>query len=159
MGKLEDALWDADAALRKLEPEQSRIKRRNARTKMLAALRKARAALDEEFPGIRKPVTRRRKPKRRRKLQGKAEIRESEMQTLLLAGVSANNFDRAPRQPAKRGGVTTSPTVWWAPHWMVRALRHDISADEITNAVRSQKKRRAIKALIRLRSMKGLGLP
>lgn len=160
MGKLEDALWDADAALRKLEPKQGRVARRNARTRMLTALRKARAALDDEFPVIRKPVTRRRKPKRGRKLQGKLEIEEGRMQKLLLAGVNPNHFDQAPRRPPKRkksGSVTTYPTVWWAPRWMVRALQYRVDPSEIATAVRSQKKRRAIQALVRLSSM-GRGL-
>lgn len=147
MSKLEDALWDTDGALKKLKSEQGRIARKNARERMLKALRKARTALDEEYPLTRKTVRRRRKNKTPAQLRrGKHGITLTEANTLLLAGVSDRYVFKLPVRPG-------SNIKFWAPWWMARALRAGIPAKNIAAAVRSPKLRKRIMATLRLKGV------
>ena len=152
--RLEDALWDADTAFKRLKPEQGRLARRNARDAMLKALRKARKTLDEEFPLERKPVKRRKR--RKHPLDDFAEIRNSDMQRLLLAGIRRTQFKHRSRQSdisfAIRKGRDPKQLdkFYWAPKWIVRALDVNIDIRTIVKAVRSQSARKRIDTLIRL---------
>jgi len=155
VSRLEDALWDADAALRRLKPEQGRIARRNARQAMLKALRKARQALDTEFPGIPKENRARRKNRSmKQRLRGKSRIGLNEMIALLKAGVGSRQFiTMTDSDQTMRGGVVS---LHYAPSWMVRALNAKLAPKLVAEAVRSQKKRRQINATLRL---SGRGTP
>jgi hypothetical protein len=146
MSKLEDALWDADTALKKLKPEQGRIARKNARQRMLKALRKARVALDEEFPHERKPITSRKKPNPRRAVRGKTPISQGAHRQLLAAGVSPSQF-------IERGKPGATAHKIYAPKWMARAAKARLPASTIATAVRSQKVRRRIMATLRLKGI------
>lgn len=139
--KLDDAIRDLEVARKRLVDEQGRIARRNARRAVMAALKKARAALDTEYPAERKPVAKRKKPNPRRKYRGKVEIEPIDVRELLLSGVKPSAFTRA-----HPGG-----TRIYAPSWMVRAMRAGIDPKLIAKAVRSQKVRKQIDGLIRLR--------
>lgn len=153
MSKLEDALWEADAALKRLKPEQGRVARRNARQLMLKALRKARAALDAEFPNVPKERRTRRKSRSlKQRLRGMSRIGMSQMINLVGAGVGNAQFHVITDSAGK--GATES--LCYAPSWMVRALRAGIHEKLIAEAVRSQKKRRQINATLRL---SGRGTP
>lgn len=154
MNRLEDALWDADAAFGRLKPEQGRTARRNAREAMLKALRKARKTLDEEFPLERKSPKRRRR--RGHPLDDFAEVGVKDAQRLLMAGVSRTQLRQRPRQTdinsALRNGRSTKTLhkVHWAPKWMVCALDAKIDIRTIVKAIRSQPTRQRIETLIRL---------
>jgi len=149
VSKLEDALWEADAALKRCKPEQGRVARNNARRAMLRSLRKARTALDAEFPVI--PKTRKRPVRRsvKQRLRGKSRVGLKEMMGLVKLGVAASGFLTIGDSV---GGNSSGTTVnlHYAPSWMVRALNAKLPPKLIADAVRSQKKRRQINAMLRL---------
>ena len=145
MSKLEDALWDADAALKKLKPQQGCIARRNAREVMLKALRKTRAALDEEYPITRRTVRRRRKNRTPGQQQkGKLVLSNLDALLLLQAGISSRYIIELPQGRGK---------AFWAPWWMARALGTDIPVKSIAAAVRDLKQRRRIMATLWLKGV------
>lgn len=151
--KLEDALWDADAAFKRLKPEQGPLGRRNARKAMLKALLKARKALDKEFPLEHKTRKRRRK---KGLLNGYSHIKRSDMYKLFDVGVRHTQFKHLPRpsdvRAAQRNGEDKRSLVkiFWAPNWMTHAINADIDIRTIAKAVRSQLSRKRIDTLIRL---------
>jgi hypothetical protein len=175
MSRLENALWEADAAFHRLEPEQGRVARRNARQAMLKALRKARMALDAEFPQERKTVKRRRKNRSvDAQLVGFAVISDEGFRSLSLAGVKKTQFRSAPSPLAissykrklsankrceRRGerkiyqNLSEPPQVIWAPIWMINALRIGVAPADIAKAVRSKTKRASIETFVRLRGV------
>lgn len=142
--KVDDAIDKLNAAYKRLAPEQGRIARRNARRAYLDALRSLRKALDDEFPAIRKPVTNRKKPDPRRAVRGKDVIPQWMHRELLAAGVR-------PAQFVERGRAGETSHRIYAPRWMHQAARAGIAPQLIAQAVRSQKIRKRIDAMVRLR--------
>jgi hypothetical protein len=147
VSKLEDALWEADAALKRCKPDQGRVARSNGRKLMLRALHKARAALDAEFPVIPKTKRPRRTRTVRQRLRGKTKLGPNSTLKLVRAGVSPSQFLTLGSEDL---GDPPGESITYAPSWMVRALRADLPPKLIAEAVRSQKKRRQINATLRL---------
>lgn len=146
MTKLEAALWEADAALKKLQPEQGRVARRNARQAMLKALRKAREALDEQYPVKRKPIRRRRKTRTPHELKkDKLVVTATEAARLLKAGVTTGHVIDL---PGVRGA-----TAWYATWWIARAHRAGMPLKTIVAAMRSQATRKGIQATLKLKGV------
>lgn len=145
--KVDDAIAKLLKAKKRLEPEQGRIARRNARTATLAALTAVRKALDEEFPAIRKErrvtvamsqeaVARRRK---RRVATEFLKVSAADAAALQGAGVKATL--PAGCDPA---------TGWLVPKWAGIAYRRGVGTKQIKKAIRSPKERKKIEAYIRL---------
>jgi len=160
--KLEDALWDADAAFKRLKFEQGAIARRNAREAMMKALRKARKALDDEYPLQRRVAKKKRK---RSKDDGRVRVSTIILADLLRAGVNRSHFRRRPsawsvdfeaKERAKalkkgRGREDKEPPVQdWAPGWMVRALTTGFDAKAVSKAVSDRKLRHKIATVVAL---------
>lgn len=141
--KVDDALQKLRKARKRLQEDQGRIARRNARQAYLQALRTCRKAVDEQYPVIRKPVKRRRKPSPKRAIRNKTRVSEQMHRQLLAAGVSPSQF-------IERGKAGNTDHAIYAPRWMVRAYRSNIAVDVIARAVRSQKVRRRINTILRL---------
>lgn len=144
---LDEAIAKALKARKRLREDQGRIARRNARAATLTALRQVRAALDEQYPVIRKENVKRRKPRSlNQRKKGMLRINSKTMIDLLKAGVGQQQF------LSITSDGTTFPTepVYYAPAWMVRALNAKIDIRLVADAVRSQKKRRQINAMLRL---------
>lgn len=149
--KVDDAIAKLLKAKKRLEPEQGRIARRNARTATLAALAAVRKALDEEFPAIAKPrriavsmskeaVQRRAK----RKLYGYVKIELPTVLRLHECGV------KTVRRPSATAPKAMSEGAHYGPRWAVDALRAKVEPAQIKKAIRSPKERKKIEAYIRL---------
>ena len=80
-------------------------------------------------------------------MRGKTQIGLANVVKLVGAGVGNSAFIKLTSQITPRG---TSSTVYYAPRWMVRALRAGIDHKLVAKAVRSQKTRRQINATLRL---------
>lgn len=85
-------------ALAALEPDQSRIKRRNARRKVLGTLRAIRNQVDRQFPAIEKPE----KP---------VEPNRREVLEAVLTRICGHIW-RERKQSEKRFVVTFNPRMW-----------------------------------------------
>jgi hypothetical protein len=144
--KIDHAIARLIKASKKLHEEQGRIARRNARKEYLEAVRHARKAVDQEYPVIRKPVTKRRKKDPRRAVKGKARISQQIHRQLLSAGINPSQF-------VERGKAGETSHVIYAPRWMERAWRAEVGLDIIAKAVRSMKLRRRIDGIVRLKGV------
>jgi hypothetical protein len=142
--KVDDAIAKLLKARKRLKAEQGRIARRNARRAYLAAVRSVRQAVDDEYPVMRKPVTRRRKPNPKRAVRGKSIITREMHRQLLAAGVSPSQF-------VERGlKLDDSKITVFAPTWMLRAYHAGVDLKLIAEGVRSRKVRNRIRAIVRL---------
>lgn len=141
--KIDDGIDKLNAAMNRLDAEQGRIARRNARRAFLYALQCLRKGLDEEYPNIPKEVVKRRKPNPNRAVKKKRTISQQGHRQLMAAGVSPSQF-------VERGKAGDTTHKIYAPGWMVAAYYSDVDPRTIAKAVRSQKQRRRILALIRL---------
>lgn len=141
--KIDDAIDKLNAAYKRLEHDQGRIARRNARRAYLYALKCLRKGLDDEFPHIRKPVTNRKAPDPKRAVRGKQIISQQGHRQLLAAGVSPSQF-------VERGNAGGLSHKIYAPSWMAEAWYADIDPKSIAAAVKSRSRRRRIIALMRL---------
>lgn len=141
--KIDDGIDKLNAAMKRLDAEQGRIARRNARRAFLYALQCLRKGLDEEYPNIAKEVVNRRKPDPKRAVRRKMSISQQAHRQLMAAGVSPSQF-------VERGKAGETTHKIYAPHWMGDAFYADIDPRTIAKAVRSQKQRRRILALLRL---------
>lgn len=147
---LDDAMKKLTQARKRLEAEQGRIARRNARTAVMAALRSVRAALDEEYPAVRKERKVRVKMtgeaierRRRRKL---ARMRPIDTQTAAEFALHKIPVEVV-HQKTKHGQPLSSS--WYVDAWVLRARRvADIKL--VAEAVRSPKARKKIEAMLRL---------
>lgn len=140
--KVDDAIEKLAKARKRLKDEQGRIARRNARRAYLDAVRSVRQAVDDEYPVMRKPVVRRRKPNPKRAVRGKQIITREMHRQLLAAGVSPSQF-------VERGSDDPHPTIF-APTWMMRAYHAGVDLKLIAEGVRSIKMRNRIRAIVRL---------
>jgi hypothetical protein len=134
--------------LKGLEAEQGRIARRNARKKVLTALRTLRATLDDRYPVIRESAAQRRKGLRSKKLgpKGRASLIS---RRLRAAGYEPINkgiwtveqlaFEKIPIKRGPQGGA-------WAPVWAVFAK----GSTELIAAKRDRELRLFIDARARL---------
>lgn len=141
--KIDDAIDKLNAAYKRLEHDQGRIARRNARRAYLYALKCLRKGLDDEFPHIRKPVTNRKAPDPKRAVRGKQIISQQGHRQLLAAGVSPSQF-------VERGKAGETSHKIYGPSWMVQAWYADMDAKTIAEAVKSRRVRRRLLALLRL---------
>lgn len=141
--KLDGSLDKLLSARKKLNSEQGRVARKNARKAFLAALRECRARVDEDFPNIPKKRTSRRKRNPRRAVRGKLLISQQMHRQLLAAGVRPHHF-------VERGKTGELAHKIYAPRWMAQAWMAGFDAKAIASAVRSRKQRRKIEALVRL---------
>lgn len=141
--KIDDAIDKLNAAYKRLEHDQGRIARRNARRAYLYALRCLRKGLDDEYPHIRKPITKRKKADPRRAVRNKEVISQQGHRQLLAAGVSPSQF-------VERGNAGERGHRIYAPRWMVHAWYANIGPDLIAQGVKSRKIRRRITTLLRL---------
>lgn len=142
--KLDDAITEIGRARRRLEDDQGRLARKNARAALKAAVATILRAMDREYPLIRKervarvamtPLAKKRRERRRR---------------MQFATVLQNHLG-----PFVACGVKITPngdTSWRVPRWAFDALRGGIPASTIREAVRSPAARKQIAALLRLKS-------
>jgi hypothetical protein len=141
--KVDDGIDKLNAAMQRLETDQGRIARRNARRAFLYAMKCLRKGLDEEYPNIPKEVVRRRKPDPKRAVRKKVSVSQQTHRELMAAGVS-------PAQFVERGKAGDATHKIYAPHWMAQAFYADIDPRAIAKAVRSMKTRRRILGMLRL---------
>lgn len=148
--KLSAAMRDVERALRKLDSDQGRVARANARKRVLAQLRKLRGVVDAEYPAIPKagraaplsqdPVkVKARKTRRRRDAYRKlAEADFVEVTTEMAAKLAT---ERVRLRKGPRGEV-------FAPKWAVYAIEHCPS--RIRKALKSSDERQVLAGLARL---------
>lgn len=109
MTRLTKAQRALKSALRRLDNDQGRVARRNARTAVKAALKRVQSAVDAEYPVIRKPVASRKPRVARHDLTGKARRLRSKKLVLVreispeLARVMSAESTRAEQDPKLRG--------------------------------------------------------
>lgn len=142
---LDDAIKKLLSARRRLQPEQGRIARRNARHAVLCALHVIRHVLDEEYPHQRKLVAERAVRNPTHWLRGFRQITPVQSHQLLLAGLPASQM-----RTAKNG-----PFGYYAREWIARALFAKVDYKHIVEAFRDLKKRKALDAMNRLRGPGG----
>lgn len=145
--KIDDAIAKLLKAKKRLEPEQGRIARRNARAATLAALAAVRKALDEEFPAIRKErrvaVSMAKEAIQRRAKKKLSKLSRVELPTVL-------RLHECGVRTVTRKGFAPNETWHYGPSWAVNALRAKVEPAQIKKAIRSPKERKKIEAYIRL---------
>jgi hypothetical protein len=143
--KLDDAVAKVARARKRLEDDQGRIARKNARAAVKTAVASVLRAMDREYPLIRKervvraamtPLAKKRRERRRR--MEYAMVVAADAARLAACGVRVTQPDP--------GGE------WRVPRWAYEAMRGGVADREIRAAVHSQSVRRRIFALLRLRS-------
>lgn len=146
--KTAKALDELCAAARKLSPDQGVVARRNARAKVLAALRKVRQQLDAEYPALRtKGASHRPKLTPGRKT---TRLHKRGYQ----AGWRGDNTDMAARRvgirvehdPGNEGGNTR-----WYPTWLYDLVRAGFLDADFRRAHKSVSARKKLHAEAMLR--------
>lgn len=132
-----------DAAVKRLDPEQGRVARRNARHAALRALREMRAALDAEFPVIRK-TGKRHKPVSREKRAAKLRSR-GWLPASKFGREQRGWYDRLPRRAVH--GPTIRRARWFRVRWFPRWLLACKSMADVERAHRSLSTQRELDAL------------
>lgn len=145
---LDDAIAEIGRARKRLEDDQGRLARKNARAAVKAAIATALRAMDREYPLVRKervvrvamtPLAKKRRERAKR--LACAVVNATSAATLATCGVRATG-------PDAKGD-------WRVPLWAKRALDAKIDAAEIRRAVYSAPVRKRIEALLKLRSPGG----
>lgn len=147
---LDDAITKLTKARKRLEAEQGRIARRNARAAVCTAIRQVRAALDTDYPVDRKPRVVRVQmtafAKERRKRQKLRSPLVKAISTEMAAEFMAAGL------PVTRGSLGTVPG-WFVSAWIVDAhKRLGMTPQAIAPAVRSRREHAKITTALRLRS-------
>ena len=152
---LDEAIKKLTQARKRLDAEQGRVARRNARQAFLAALRAVRGALDAEFPAHRKPrkVTMKMdrasaiaRKKRRLAQEGAVRVTATTAANLLAANVPVERVtERGTSQ-----GMPTRVTHYYVERWVVAAIQMGLSRKNVAEAVRSRSERAKINGAMRL---------
>lgn len=143
--RLDRAATKLTKALGRLNDDQGRVARGNARTAALAALRDLRAALDADYPVIPKSSPKRRKPRpitaEKLRKAGYIPLREQTFSAAVLASEAGIRLRFLPRR-------VSNPQPW-CPAW----VRGATSITELREAARgpgSRAARKRLEALARL---------
>jgi hypothetical protein len=146
--KLDDAIAEVARARKRLEPEQGRIARKNARQAVKLAIGTVLRAMDREYPLVRKErkirVAMTPLAKKRRETAKRVRmmiISPEEALKLAAVGIKIGSEDHGHHGP--------KPAV---PSWIGRALETGVAPAEIKRGIRSRSIRARIEAMTRLRS-------
>lgn len=148
---LDDAITEIARARKRLEDDQGRLARKNARAALKAAVSTVLRTMDREYPLIRKErvvrvkmtaaAKERRARNRWNRLPGHTSVASDTAAILSTLGVTCV---RAP---------SVDTVAWKAPRWAVHALLTlKMTHGQIRHAARSATERRRITALLRLKS-------
>lgn len=164
---LAEAIRDVERAARMLAPEQGRIARRNARRRMLAALKAARIAMDAAFPAVR-PEGRKRRKARTPAQQltdllkdGWVEVSSGEVATV------ARCAKQGIRAKVLEISSTGKPAAWDAlalptkvvtvktllPEWAYLIAKHYVDPKKLLAARKSQTVRDGLVATLNLKGV------
>lgn len=151
---LSDAIREIERAARTLAPEQGRIARRNARGRVLRALKAARGAMDRAFPAIRPEGRKRRAPRspseqiRHLKKTGWEEMLPNEVAIVArcsAAGVKAKVINL----PTDSSGKVTK-AITLLPEWAAEIARRYADDKKLVEAKKSKKVRDGLMAILNL---------
>lgn len=161
---IDEAIKRLSKARKKLDAEQGRVARRNARQAVLAALRAVRGALDAEFPAYRKPKAITVKMDRASALARKKQRLAQKGAVRITAATAANLLaaDVPVESVTERGtaqGMPTRVTHYYVERWVVAAIQMGLSRKSVAYAVRSRSERAKINGAMRLGGAPGWSEP
>jgi hypothetical protein len=123
LSRMAKAMASLKTALRKLDPEQKRIARRNARNAVFAAQRHLRKVIDEEFPAVAKE---RAKPRILTLVQKKKVLEEDGYVELPAGDKNQRLIDCAMAGIRVRKLGTWNVQVW-VPSWVLTVKSGNVS--------------------------------